>query len=82
MRYYFHIDELNTDEEGTELPDLAAARREVVCAARELLAASIKRGHEDVVLRFLITDAAGNILDIVNTIDVLPKSLRTVPTVT
>jgi hypothetical protein len=58
VRYYFHIDELGTDDEGTELPDLATARRHVLLAAREMLACSIKRGREDVVLRYLITDEA------------------------
>lgn len=43
-RYYFHIPEPNSDPEGTELPDLAAARREALLAAREILANAIKTG--------------------------------------
>lgn len=75
MRYYLNADELGTDEEGTELPDLATARRHAFLAAREMLAASIKNGRDDVVLRYLITAESGQILDTVNTLDILPTSL-------
>jgi hypothetical protein len=39
-RYFFHIrddDNLIRDEEGTELPDLSAARKEAALSAREIL---------------------------------------------
>jgi hypothetical protein len=39
-RYLFHIrdgDKLIPDEEGTELPDLSAARKEAALSAREIL---------------------------------------------
>ena len=38
-RFYFHLragDELVPDEEGIDLPDLSAARREAIEAVREL----------------------------------------------
>ena len=46
-RFYFHLSagtEIALDEEGTELPDLSAAKGEAVLAARELLADAIKSG--------------------------------------
>ena len=39
-RYFFHIrddDNLIRDEEGTELPDLSAARKEAALSAQEVL---------------------------------------------
>ncbi len=44
VRFYFHLragDGLLTDDEGQDLPDLSAARREAEQAARELLAEAI-----------------------------------------
>jgi hypothetical protein len=49
-RFYFHVrvsDELVTDEEGADFPDLAAARREAVLAAREVVAEAIMTGKSD-----------------------------------
>jgi len=57
---------------------LAAARREVLLGARELLAASIKQGREDVALCFLIADQSGQVLDTIYMTEVLPKSLLSV----
>jgi len=50
-RFYFRLragDELVPDEEGIDLPDLSAARREAIEAARELLAEAIKDGRAEV----------------------------------
>ena len=66
-RYFLHIDDLGTDPDGTELPDVDAARREALLSAREILAAA---------KRFLITDEEGELLDIVDTKEVLPKVFR------
>ncbi len=75
-RFYLHVEELETDPEGTELPDLAAARREVLLAAREMLAELIFMGREDVPGKFLIADETGRVLETVRMREVLPKSLR------
>jgi len=75
-RYFLHIDDLGTDPDGTELHDVAAARREALLSAREILAAAIMAGREDVPRRFLITDEEGELLDTVDTKDVLPKVFR------
>ena len=43
-RYFFHIrngEDLLEDDEGIDLPSLAAARKEAVLSARELIAESI-----------------------------------------
>src|SRR3954469_25886190 len=65
-RYYLHIGELDTDLEGAELADLAAARAEVLLAAREMLAEAIFNAREDIPLRFLITNGEGEVLETVN----------------
>jgi hypothetical protein len=79
MRYYFHVQAENgtaLDDQGTELPDLAAAHREASASARELLARAIKDGHERLPERIAIMDAAGHELATVRLKDMLPSSLR------
>ena len=46
-RYYFHIrnDIDADDEEGAELPDIAAAREHALEGARDLVCQSVKHGH-------------------------------------
>lgn len=75
-RYFFNVDELDTDPEGSELHDLKAARAEAVLAARELLTECIFAGRDVVPLKILITDEAGQVLDTIHIRDVLPRSLR------
>ena len=49
MRYFFHLrdfrGDLLEDEEGTDFPNLAAARDYATKAMRELLAEAIKHGE-------------------------------------
>ena len=47
------------DEEGIDLPDFSAARREAIEAARELLAEAIKDGRAEVPEAFVIADEEG-----------------------
>ena len=75
-RYFLHIDELDTDPDGTELPDLEAARREAVLSAREMLAEWIILGADDIPTRIVITDEEGSLLSVVHFRDVLPRALR------
>jgi hypothetical protein len=75
-RYVLHVDELETDPEGTHLPDLEAARREALLSAREMLAEWIACGVEDIPTRIVISDEAGNVLAIVHMREVLPRALR------
>ena len=74
-RYFLHIDDMETDPEGTELADVAAARHEAELSAREL-AGVIKSGKGNVPLRILIADSDGQVLDTVHTRDILPVELR------
>ena len=65
-RFYFIIRssrELIRDPDGTELPDLAAARSEAERAARELLAELLKHGEVLDGQVFEIADADGHVLD-------------------
>jgi hypothetical protein len=78
-RFYFHIragDELIPDDEGVDLPDLSAAQREVLLAAREVLAEAIKTGKSEVPDAFVIADEAGQELAIVSLATLLPKRLN------
>ncbi len=78
-QFYFHLragDELLTDDEGQDLPDLSAARREAERGARELLAEAIRAGKEDVAEAFVITDEHGREIDIVLLAAVLPKLFK------
>ena len=78
-RFYFHLragDELVPDEEGIDLPDLSAARREAIAAARELLAEAIKDGKPNVPEAFVIADEEGREIDTVLLAAVLPENLK------
>ena len=75
-RYFLHIDELDTDPEGTELPDIEAARGEAMLSAREMLAEWIILGAEDIPTRIVIADEKGTVLAVVHMHEVLPRALR------
>jgi hypothetical protein len=78
-RFYFHLragDRVLPDEEGMDLPDFSAARREAIEAARELLAEAIKSGKPEVPEAFVIADESGRELDTIPLAAVLPAPLR------
>jgi hypothetical protein len=78
-RFYFHVragDQLIPDEEGIDLPDFSAARREAILSARELLAEAIMSGKPEVPEAFVIADEGGRELDTVPLAAVLPKTLK------
>ena len=60
-RYFFHIrnDVETEDEEGTEFPDVEAARLYAVQSARSLISADIQQGHLDLGHRIIVTDELG-----------------------
>ena len=63
-RFYLHIrdgDRFLEDPDGSELPDLDAARAEAMASARELLADKIKAGEVVNGQRFEIVDEAGEV---------------------
>jgi hypothetical protein len=64
-RFFFHIrdrDGLTEDPEGTELPDLDAARTDALAAARDILAERIAKDGRTGDPRFEIRDEAGRLL--------------------
>lgn len=78
-RFHFHLidgGQLMMDDEGSDLPDFAAAQQEAVLAARELLAEAIKAGKRRVPEAFVISDEAGRELGRVALEDVLPRPFR------
>jgi hypothetical protein len=78
-RFFFHVrtgDQLAHDPEGSDLPDVAEARREALLAARELLAEAIKAGKQRMPDAFVIADEAGQAVDTVPVAVALPKRLR------
>lgn len=61
-RYYFHIRDargISRDDEGTDLPDLEAARQEAKASARDLIADAMKSRKEVADLMLDIVDEAG-----------------------
>jgi hypothetical protein len=46
-RFYFHVHDQKAvfDEEGTVLPDVAAARAEAVTGVRDLMCDQLREGH-------------------------------------
>ena len=72
--YYFHIrdgDRLIEDPDGSELPNLEAARAEAFAAAREAIAEQIRMGKSVGGRSFEIADEAGRVLATVTSRDVL-----------
>ena len=73
-QFYFHIrdeDGLTRDAEGQDLPDLEAARREAVSAAREILGEKLLHGGTLNHRTIEIADAAGDVVGQINSRDVL-----------
>lgn len=67
-RYYFHVDNgtgETRDEDGAELPDLEAARREALSGIRSILREELAGGSLDFAGRIRITDEMGrHLLDV------------------
>ncbi|NLS07165.1 hypothetical protein HGP14_34760 [Rhizobium sp. P32RR-XVIII] len=64
-RYYFHIrtgDQLVEDDEGVELPNVAAVQQEARNAAREMIAELVMGGEQIAAQRFEIVDESGDIV--------------------
>ena len=76
-RFYFHIksgETIDRDDEGQELPNVAAAKEEALASARELLSDAIKGAKDDVPNYFIVADARGQEVATVALRDALPKS--------
>jgi hypothetical protein len=73
-RYFFHVREgraLSRDSEGQILPDVEAARREAVAAAREILGEKLLHGGSLNTREIEIADETGHVVDVVSVNDVL-----------
>ena len=78
-RYFFHIREGSTfhrDEEGQELADVEAARREAINAAREMLGEKLLHGGPLNHRSIEIADETGHVVDEVSTRDTLFQNGR------
>jgi len=78
-RFYFHLrlgEKVIADEEGSDLPDVAAARLEALAAARCILANAIRSGTENIPEAFVIADSEGRELETVHLAVVLPERFR------
>lgn len=72
--FYFHIrdgDALTEDPEGSDLPDLEAARAEALTAVRQIAAEGIRTGKRVLGKSMEITDEAGRVLATVAFLDVV-----------
>lgn len=64
-RFFFHLrdgDDLTMDSEGTDLPDVEAARAAAIPAARDMLAEGIRRDGRLGRQNFEISDETGTVL--------------------
>lgn len=77
-RFYFHLqrETLVEDPEGSDLPDLAAARAFALDAARDLWAEAVTSGSDLCTHGFRITNAGGDCLAVVSFSEALPVGLQ------
>jgi hypothetical protein len=77
--YYFHLRDfmgtLFEDEEGSDLPSLAAAREHALSAMHELLGDAVKGGNEAEVEAIVIADERGTELAAVPVLLALPPTV-------
>jgi hypothetical protein len=76
--YYFHQQDgtnVTGDDEGSELPDLQAARQYALVAARELLSHAIRFGTSVPDRVFIVGEEGHELLTVFIT-EALPASLR------
>ena len=71
--YFFHLydDAVVRDEDGQELPDIAAAHREAIRNARHIACAEILEGHLNLKHRIEVEDEHGTVIATVRFEDVL-----------
>lgn len=74
MPHYFHVREgsdLSRDEEGQDLPNVEAARREAISTSREILGEKLLHGGSLNHRTIEIADETGHVVDVVDANDVL-----------
>lgn len=77
-RYFFHTEngDRHSDEDGLELPDLAAVKREAITALAEMLKNRGARFWENNSFRLIVTDEAGLILYVLDVNGVEAPAVR------
>lgn len=78
-RFYFHQnvrDGFLEDPDGSDLPDIEAARQEALAGARDLWASAIRDGCDLLGDSFVIADEDGAVLLTISFIDALPEGMR------
>lgn len=78
-RYFFHTEngDRHTDENGLELPDLAAVRREAIKSLSEMIKNRGERFWERNSFRLIVTDEKGLILYVLDVNGVEAPAVRT-----
>lgn len=63
-RFFFHLynDVTSRDDEGKELPDRSAARRQALAYARDMAAVTVREGHLNLEHRIEVTDQDGELV--------------------
>jgi hypothetical protein len=77
--YYFHLkytDRILTDDEGSEFPNLPAAKREAQSAVRDMLVEAIRFRHKRVPDALIVADVSGQTLHTLPLAAVLPQPLK------
>lgn len=77
-RFHLHIHDqggLSCDEDGLELPDLAAARASALDGIRSIAGEEVRTGVLSLDGRVEIADGAGTILDVVRFVDAIELRL-------
>ena len=78
-RYYLHLRDFKgdvlMDEEGAELPSLAAAREDAILAMQDFVAAAVRHGDEPPFEAIVVTDEHGTQLAAVPLLAALPPTI-------
>jgi hypothetical protein len=78
-RYYLHLKDfdgnITEDEEGSELPSLAAAKKDAMLDMHELVADAVKRGDELRCEAIVVADEKGTVLAAVPLVAALPSRI-------
>ena len=77
-RYFFHTEngDRHTDEDGLELPDLAAVKREAIRTLGDMLRSRDDRFWESNSFRLIVTDDRGLILYVLDVSGVEAPAVR------
>lgn len=78
-RYFLHLvdgEDVICDPEGSDLPDINAAREQALLSAREILAEAIKLGKQRIPKFVVVVSERGNEVAVIDVKTVVPASLK------